>query len=309
MPAGPPEAPALDAAAAARRGTLLVAVAAVCWSSGGLLARLASTDPWTTTFWRGVFAAAFLSLVVRLAWRRSLVREWRAMGAAGLGVALFMAGASTCFILALSRTSVANVLVLMSIGPFVAGLLGWAILDERVAGRTWAAMAVASLGTVVMVSSSWATGALAGDLLALAMAASFAAATVLVRRRPDIRMAPAAALATATMALAALPLADPVSTSARDIGLLALFGAGQFGAGMLCFTAGARLIPAARSSLIGLLETVLGPIWVWLALGEVPTATTLLGGALILGALVAHTALEVPGRRASRLRAPARDEA
>src|SRR5260370_24350222 len=91
-------------------------------------------------------------------------------------------------------------------------------------------------------------------------------------------MAPAAALATALTALVALPLADPLRTAPRDLALLAFFGVGQFGAGFLLFMAGARLIPAAQSSLIDMLETVLGPLWVWLVLSDHPRAAPLAGG-------------------------------
>jgi drug/metabolite transporter (DMT)-like permease len=130
------------------------------------------------------------------------------------------------------------------------------------------------------------------------MAASFAVATVLVRRHPEIQMAPAAALATALTALVALPLAEPLSPSARDLTLLAALGIGQFAVGFMLFMAGARLIPVAQSSLIGMLETVLGPLWVWLVLNERPAAASLAGGTLILAALLANTVadLVVPPR-------------
>ncbi len=284
---------------AARRGGLLVACAAVCWSSGGLIARLVTTGPWTTSLWRGLFASLFLTLVLRIANRRNIVAQWRDGGGPVLIAAVCMATASTCFIFALSRTSVANTLILMSTGPFVAGLLGWTLLGERVAPRTWLTMGVALAGAVVMMSSSYGGGAIVGDLLAIVMAGSFATATVVVRRHPQIQMAPAAALATALTALVALPLSDPLATAPRDLALLAFFGVGQFGAGFLLFMAGARLIPAAESSLIGMLETVLGPLWVWLVLDERPGTATLTGGALILAALLANTLVDlVTPRRA-----------
>ena len=153
-------------------------------------------------------------------------------------------------------------------------------------------------GAVVMVSSSYGRGAILGDLLAVVMATSFAVATVLVRRHPQTPMAPAAALATAFTFLLALPLATPLATTARDLALLAFFGIGQFGAGFLLFMAGARLIPAAQTSLIGMLETVLGPVWVWLVLNERPDGASLTGGALILIALVANTAVDLVRPRA-----------
>jgi len=282
---------------ATRRGVVLVACAAMCWSSGALIARLVGTSPWTTTLWRSFFASLFLIVVLQLVRRRGIVAQWRAGGPPLVAVAVCMALSSVCFIFSLAHTSVANTLILMSTGPYVAGLLGWAVLGERVAPRTWLTMSVALAGTVVMVSNSARGGAVVGDVLAIVMAASFATATVLVRRRPDIQMAPAAALATTLAALVALPQADPLEVTARDLALLAFFGVGQFGAGFLLFVVGARLIPAAQSSLIGMLETVLGPVWVWLVLNERPGAASLTGGALILGALLVNTLAELVTRR------------
>jgi drug/metabolite transporter (DMT)-like permease len=281
-------------ASAARRGALLVAGAALCWSSGGLIARLVTTSPWTTNLWRSLFASLFLALVLWLLQRRGVVVQWRWPVPAA---AACMALSSTCFILSLAHTSVANTLILMAMGPYVAGLLGWIVLGEHVALRTWVTMGIALAGAVVMVSSSYRRGAATGDLLAIVMATSFAVATVIVRRHPDIQMAPAAGLATVLTGLVALPLAEPLRTTPRDLLLLAFFGIGQFGAGFLLFMTGARLIPAAQSSLIGLLETVLGPLWVWLVLSERPDAVSLAGAALILAALVANTLVDLAASR------------
>ena len=271
-------------------GMLLVAAAALVWSSGGLIARLVATDPWTTTFWRCFFSATFLTAVVAVMQRRGPVAQWRGIGWPGAAVALCLATASTFFILSLSRTSVANTLVLMSVGPWVAGALGWLVLGERVPPTTWLTMVVAVAGVVVMVSGSWGAGRFVGDLLAVLMATVFAIAIVLVRRHPEIRMTPAASLAAAIACLAALPMASPLGTAPRDLALLAFFGIGQFAVGFLLFTAGARLIPVAETSLIGMLETVLGPFWVWLVLGEAPGTATIAGGAIIMAALAVHTA-------------------
>jgi drug/metabolite transporter (DMT)-like permease len=288
-----------SATPATRRGALLVACAATCWSSGGLIARLVTTSPWTTSLWRSVFASLFLALVLWLIRGRGIFAQWREGGRPVVAVAVCMAVSSTCFILSLAHTSVANTLILMSTGPYVAGLLGWIVLGERVAPRTWLTMGIALAGAVIMVSNSYTRGTLLGDVLAIVMATSFAGATVLVRRHPEVQMAPAAVLATALTAVVALPLADPLETTPRDLALLAFFGVGQFGAGFLLFMAGARLLPAAQSSLIGMLETVLGPLWVWLALSERPGTASLMGGALILAALLANTLVDLvtPRRR------------
>jgi len=289
-----------QATPATRRGALLVACAAVCWSSGGLIARLVTTSPWTTSLWRSLSASIFLAVVLWIVRRRSIVAQWRDGGRPVVAVAVCMALASTCFIFSLAHTSVANTLILISTGPYVAGLLGWLWLGELVARRTWLTMGVALAGAIIMVSDSYNRGAIVGDLLAIFMAASFATATVLVRRYPEIEMMPAAALATSITALVALPFAEPLQTGPRDLALLTVFGVGNYGTGFLLFMAGARWIPAAQSALVGMLETVLGPLWVWLVLNERPGVATLAGGALILAALLANTLLAGVTRETAR---------
>lgn len=288
------------------RGRLLVAAAAVAWSTGGLIARTVGTDPWTTVFWRGLFCTAVLLAVTALREGRGTPGVFARMGGTGLGMAVCFATASTCFIMALARTSVANVLVIQSLSPFMAGLLGWAWMGERVAGRTWVAMGVALLGSAIMVSrylyGSAGAGSPSGDLLAFAVALAFATAIVFLRRRRQVQMLPAAALAAALTSLAAALFANPGSADTGDLLLLALFGGGQLGLGMILFTAGARRIPVAEASLIAVLESVLGPIWVWLALGENPGLPSLLGGAIVLAALAGHTAVDL--RRERRAAAP-----
>lgn len=287
----------LEAGGDRRRGRLLVAAAAVCWSAGGLMARLVDTDPWTTVFWRGVFCASFLAGVTALRERTDTARALAAMGGTGLGVAVCLAIASTCFIMALHRTTVANVLIIQSLSPFMAGLLGWAWMGERVAARTWGAMTVALLGSAIMLSryvhDPAATGSLTGDLLAFTVAVAFATAIVLLRQGRQVQMLPAAGLAALLTSLVAWMSARPGSADARDLLLLAVFGAGQLGLGMMLFTAGARRIPVAEASLIAVLESVLGPVWVWLLLGENPGLPSILGGVIVLAALAGHTAADL----------------
>jgi len=284
-----------------RLGFWLVTAAALCWSSGGLIARLAGTDAWTTVFWRSVFCAVFLSVAVAIMQRGQLTRIIRETGWPGLLMAACFATASTAFIMALSRTSVANTLIIQSLSPFIAGLLGWLCLGERVRRRTWTAMGVALIGTVIMLWGSPGAGSRIGDVLALVTATAFAAATVVVRWHRRVQMPAAAALAAALAGLFAIGQATPSAASGRDLVLLALFGIGQLGVGMLLFTAGARLIPVAEASLIGVLECMLGPLWVWLAIGERPGLFALIGGAVILSALVAHTAADLTRPRRPEL--------
>ena len=263
-----------------------------------MVARLISADPWTMAFYRAGFAALFL--IAYLAWRDRgrFGASFVAAGWTGLAVGCCFAATTILFVLSISLTKVANTLILQSLSPLIAALLGWALLGERVKPRTWMTIFAAVAGVLVMMANAIATGSIVGDLLALFIAFAFATATVLIRRSKAVRMTPAAAMGTAIAMLIALAWAQPLSVAAADLPLLIIFGACQLGLGMALFTAGARLVPAAETSLLSILETVLAPIWVWLLLGETPTGLVLLGGGIVLAALVAHTLLDARDTRA-----------
>jgi drug/metabolite transporter (DMT)-like permease len=279
------------AAAQYRRGALLVAGGALAWSSAGLIVRTTSTDAWTTLFWRSVFACLFLLVYVAIRDRGGTVRAFRRLGLPGLGVALSFATSMGCFITALMETTVAHVLIFQAAAPFVAAILGWLWLGERVTPVGAAAILASMVGIIVMVSDSVANGRLYGDLLSAVMGITFALMIVLARRHRDVPMTAATCLATAIMAAVAFPFAT-LSVSPEDLALLALFGVGQMGLGLVMFTSGVRLIPAADAGLITVLEVIAAPVWVWLAFGENPGDRAIAGGAIVLGAVVFHTVLE-----------------
>jgi drug/metabolite transporter (DMT)-like permease len=278
-------------AARYRRGALLVAGAALAWSSSGLLVRTTATDNWTTLFWRSVFAALFLATYIALRDGRGALRAFANLGLPGLGIALAFGTSMTCFIIGLKETAVANVLIFQAAAPFVAAVLGWVWLGERISWRGGAAILATLAGIFVMVSDSVEKGRVFGDLISAVMGISFAVVVVLARRHRDVAMTPAMCLAIVLAGLVALPFAD-LAPMPTDLGLLALFGIGQMGFALILFTAGVRLIPAADAGLITMLEVILAPVWVWLAFGENPGPRALIGGAIVLAAVVGHTLFE-----------------
>ncbi len=279
-------------AAQHRRGILLVALAVVVWSTGGPIVRAVEAETWTIVFWRTLFAAVAMFLYIALRERRRTVEVFRRVGLAGVAVGLCFASASTCFIIALSYTTVANVLIIQSLSPFIAALLGLAFLGERVPLRRWLAILAAVGGITLMMSASFGSSSLAGDLLALVIAFAFATATVILRRHAEVRMTPAACLAAVFGFLFSLLFAEPLAVSAGDLGFLALLGVGQLSLGLILYTTGARLIPAAEGTLITVSEAILGALWVWLLFAEDPGPHTIAGGAVVLLALALHTALD-----------------
>ena len=274
-----------------RRGALLVFGAAVAWSFGGAIARsLTVTDNWVVVLWRSLFASAFLLgfMLWREGWRGT--RDmFVSMGLAGLGVAACFATASTSFVVALSYTTVANILLIQAGVPLIAALMTFLLFGERISGATWAAIAAVIVGVGIMVSASLGSAVSPiGDGLALLIALVFATATVITRRHSEVRMMPAVCLGTLMAAALASTLAGPASIGAMDAFLLFLFGAMNLGLGMAFFVTGARLLPSALAALISVAEPVLGPVWVWLIHGEIPGTRTLTGGAVVFAALVLH---------------------
>ncbi|MBZ9705643.1 DMT family transporter [Mesorhizobium sp. ESP7-2] len=278
-----------------RVGMLLVFLSALMWSFGGTIARFISVgDSWTVIFWRSVWAAAFLLcfMVWRDGWR-GMVKSFRDMGLPGIAVGFCFAIASTSFVVALAYTTVANILLMQAGVPLLAALFAWALFRERVTVATWMAIAAVIAGVAIMVSESL-DGAVSpiGDGLALLIAFMFSTATVITRRFSSVRMTPATCLGTILAAGFAASQASTFMVSAGDMGFLFVFGVVNLGLGLAFFATGARLIPAAIAALLGTFEPILGPIWVWLIHSEVPSGRTIIGGAVVVTALLVHIGLE-----------------
>lgn len=277
-------------------------VAAICWSSGGLLVRaLAITNPWEIVFWRSLFMAVFVAGVLLALHGRRMPQAVRAVGRAGLVSGLFLAGTFFFFIGSLTRTTVANTFVLMSVSPFLVAIAGRLFLQEKVPARTWIAMAVAFAGIVVMFADSLDVGRLSGNLLALGVSCCFAGqVTVLRLYHAHLDMLPQVMIAGFISLVLAFLLAPPFAAGARDLAILALMGCVQLGVGCLLATAASRSLSATELGLLALLEPILGPLWVWALMGEAPGRAALTGGAIVLAAVIANEAFAAWRRGADR---------
>jgi drug/metabolite transporter (DMT)-like permease len=274
-----------------RIGLALVTAAAVAWSTAPFFTRLLPFDSWTILFWRGLFGGgcivAFLVLTQGRAGLRDLFgmrkREWFVASLSTLGM--------VSFIPALQLTSVANVAVVNATLPFIAATLAWIWLHEAPGLRTLLASLVALCGIVIIVGSPAAPSDLLGLALACVMALAMALMTVAVRRYKQTSMVAAAALSNFLGSAISIPFAHSIgAVSATDLFVLAAFGFLQVGMGLTLFVLGSRLLPSAQASLIATLESPLMPFWVWLAFQEVPSNYALIGGALVMGAVIADIA-------------------
>ena len=285
-------------------GIALVAASAVVSSAAGFFARATTVDAFTMVFWRCLFGG--LLIAGYLVWRHhgATMAAVRAVGVAGLVVAACSAIATICFINALTRTTVADVTVIFAVAPFAAAILAWLRHGERQSGVTLAASCVALLGVMLTVDSALSAGTIVGDLLALAATVLMAALMVIVRRRRDVSMLPASCLSAFLAVALVAPGARPFAPTGAELAVLAGFGA-QFGLTLLLLTLGTRLIAAPRAALLGSLEIPLAPLWVLLAFGEVPAWTIVIGGALVLAAVIvdalfSRDSTQGPGQRARK---------
>ena len=272
-------------------GMVLVVAAGVLWSTQGLIFRQIDTaGTWAVLFWRSVGMVPVLLAV--LVWRAggSPLPAIRKVGLAGVLGGFGLVGAFAGAIYSIQATTIANAVFLFAASPFLTALLGWMVLGERVRLETWAAMGVALAGIYVMVSSDLTGGAMAGNVAALLSALGFAVFTVTLRwRRLDdtlpsvllggvFSIVVGAVVAQALGQSLAVPMADAIWSM--------LMGAVTLTGGMVLYTLGSRVVPAAELALLSNIEVMLAPLWVWWFLNETASPATFVGGAILLVAVM-----------------------
>lgn len=283
------------------RGAILIILAGVLWSTQGLIIRLIpDTGSWAILFWRSAGMLPVLAAWIAMAAGRDVITEMRAVGWAGVlgGLGLVMAFSGAIY--AFQATSVANAVLLFAASPFFAAILGRLLLGEWVSPLTWFAIVLAAVGILVMVGGGLAGGAMDGNIAALASALGFAIFTVTLRWGKLANMLPAVALggvfSMIAGAIALAILGKSVLIPLPEIAISALMGAVTLTGGMLLYTVGSRVVPAAQATLLSLVEVLLAPVWVWLLLGETVSQGTLIGGAVLLAAVL----LNAYGGRATK---------
>lgn len=275
-----------------RRARALLVVSAVAFSLAGLFTREAPVDLPTMVFWRNLFGSAALLVVLvarhgridRPAWRRG----WR-----GTAAVVLSSASMVLYLAAFAHTSVANISIIYATAPMITAAGAWIALGERMSRRTLGAATVALVGVVLTVSGSVGHGGGLGDGLALAMTLCLAAVAILTRAAavPPLETACASALlaAVAVLAFSAVEHA-PLTVTLTQAGWLAAFGLASMAVALPCYFAGAAALPAGQAMLISTLELPMAPFWVWIAFDERPGGAALLGGSLVLAAVLIELA-------------------
>ncbi|MFK7853818.1 MAG: DMT family transporter [Granulosicoccus sp.] len=274
-----------------RRGVVLVVLAGVFLSTGGLLIRfIQDANVWTVLFYRSL--TFFTTVCLFLYWRdgSQFVERFKSLKPLDALVSFSLAIGFISYVLSLFNTSVANTVLILSTGPVIAALIAWLVLRERVGKITLLAMVAAFLGVGVMMSDGIAGGDVAGLLYALLAVLSFSVMVVSLRKAANDRdMLAPTALAGLLAALLSVPFMPGLQISFHDLLCSMALGSLQIGCGFILITLGSRTVPAAQIPLLALAETALSPLWVWLFVNEVPASKTLIGGGIILVAVLSQS--------------------
>ncbi len=275
------------------RAVLLMVAVTLMWSIAGVVTRhLEHARSFEITFWRSFFTVASLMVILPFFQGREVFARIRNGNAA-----LWISGVCwsvmfTAFMIALTLTSVANVLVTMSVGPFLTALLARVVIGYRIPARTWLAILVAGGGIAYMYAAQVTGGQVAGTLVALCVPLAGAVNWTVVQRSQargqNVDLVPSVLVGAVISSLLTLPLAMPLQASAHDIGLLALLGLVQLAIPCALSVVCARVLKAPEIALLASLEVIFGILLAWVGADEVPSQTVLAGGALVIGALVAN---------------------
>ena len=286
------------------KAVILMLAVTLMWSTAGVITRhLDAARSFEATFWRSFFTSVSLLVILPLWQGRKVWSDIRRSGPLSWLSGLCWCVMFTAFMVALTLTSVSNVLVTMALGPLLTALIARIFLGHRIATRTWAAIGVAGVGIVVMYADQLSSDQWLGSLVALCVPLAGATHWTVTQRAhaegEDVDLVPAVLLGAVLSSLLVLPLALPFEATSHDLGLLAFLGLCQLAIPCVLSVICARVLKAPEIALLALLEVVFGIALAWVGAGETPQTSVLLGGSLVIGALVVSEWLGLLQRRTS----------
>ena len=270
-------------------GVTLVIIGGLFLSTSGILLRnIESASGWQVLFYRGFTFSLTLFLLLLIRYRTGIVRAFREIGKPGLWAALVLGLGSICYIFAILLTTVANAVFIIGAAPLATAFAAWLILGERTSRFGVIAMLVSLAGIGLMFADGLIEGRWAGNVAALGVVASFVAFLLIIRDKRGTDMLPATCLSGIVMGGVAAFFVVSFVISNHDLAIAITMGCLQFGIGFWCFTVASRYIMASEVALFSLTESILGPIWVWIGIGEKPSWLTLVGSAIVLVSVVSY---------------------
>ena len=273
------------------RGLTVTGLGVLALSPDGLLTQMIDTDPWTMMFWRGLLMGLALFAFTGLRHGVHAGRRIRAIGWPGLQVAVLFALGTAMFVTSIRSATIANTLFIFATAPLFAAAFSHLFLRERVAGRTWIAALAVLVGMAVIFADNLVAGNPLGNLAGIVGAVAWGANLVVLRKARLTDPTPAMALGGLLLAAVALAVAPTLVIEGRDIVLMGLLGLVILPLSFALISHGPSFIPAPEAGLIMLLEGILGPLWAWLVIAELPSGAAFVGGAIVLGTLAVHSGL------------------
>ncbi len=269
----------------------MTVLAPILWSLGGLGVRAVSVNAWTIIFARSISMSLTISILCLFLYKKDFIKEFKKLGFAGLLISILLGITTFFYILSLSKTTVSNALLVQGTAPIWAAIFGTFLLKEKIRLPIWITIITSFIGMLILVFNKDLSIHLLGDFFALITAFGLAFQILLIRKNPSINLIPATVVGGMIAAFFSLFFKPTFMLSLKDILILLGLGTFQIGLGYILFYKGSRYLPTSLTGLITLLETILGPIWVFLAFGEKISSNSYIGGIIILLSLIFNTIL------------------
>ena len=268
-------------------GPLLILTGGFCLSWGGLILRtFESASIWQILFYRSIFFLWVLIAFILLTYGKKTFKKIKEAGVPGLIGGLFLSTNFVAYMYSMMETTVANVVFIISTQTVFLPIVAYIFLKEKISPRGYVAIMLAMIGVTLMIGDSLGTGSLKGNLAALTIPINFSVLVLIIRKYPKVDMIPAIFYAGILICLYGLLLLENFAISTKDIWLAFLLGVPQLAFGFIFITIGSRTTPAVMVGLLMLMESIFAPIWVWLFYNEIPPISVLVGGMIILSAVV-----------------------
>tara|TARA_Y100001970_G_scaffold170489_1_gene208366 strand:- start:101 stop:961 length:861 start_codon:yes stop_codon:yes gene_type:complete len=268
-------------------GPILVLLGGFSLSWGGLIIRsFEGASIWQILFYRSIFFLWVLTTFLLLTYGKKTFKKIKEAGIPGLVGGVFLSASFVAYLYSMSETAVANVVFIISTQTVFLPILAYLFLKEKISSRGIVAIVLAMIGVILMIGDSIGTGSLYGNLAALAIPINFSILILIIRKYPRVDMIPAIFYAGILSCLYGLIFLEEISISSKDVWLSFLLGVPQLAFGFIFITIGSRTTPAVTIGLLMLMETIFAPIWVWLFFNEIPPTSVLIGGLIIISAVV-----------------------
>ena len=268
-------------------GFILLLLGGFFLSWGGLIIRsFETTDIWQILTIRSFFFIIALIIFLVLTYKKNTILVIKNSGLPAIVAGLFLSLSFVAYIVSMSKTSVANVVFIISTQTIFLAVFGFLFLKEKITFRGMISIFLAFSGIVVMLGDSINQGTLFGNIVAFAIPINFTILVMIIRKFPELDMVPAIFYSGVFSAIYGIILASNLAFSSNDILMGFLLGVPQLAFGFICVTIGSKTTPAVTVGLLMLLETIFAPIWVWIFLSEVPPISVFVGGSIIIFAVI-----------------------